>query len=144
MSVEENKKTLYRVFEEVWNKGNLDLIPDLVSPDYVGTHAQGVAKGHDGYEQMVKSMISFLPDLHYTVENVVGEGDILTAKVTYTGTIANGKIGDLDISGKKVKVTAVLINRYEDGKCIESENYSNPLNPLKQVGVTIPPEWGMG
>jgi predicted ester cyclase len=143
MSVEENKKTLQRNFDEIWNKRNLSLIPELVSPDYVGTNVFGVSKGHDGYEQMVKNSTTTMPDLLYTVDEVVGEGDTLMAKITLTGTYT-GKLGNLDISGKKIKGTTVLVNKYVDGKVKESTAYSNPLETLKQLGVTIPPEWGMG
>ena len=44
MSVEQNKATLYRNFDEIWNNRNLALIPELVSPDYVGTNVFGVTK----------------------------------------------------------------------------------------------------
>jgi predicted ester cyclase len=143
MSVEENKTTLQRNFDEIWNKRNLSLIPELVSQDYVGINAFGIFKGHDGYEQMVKTSITAMPDLHYTVDEVVGEGDRLMAKITITGTYT-GKMGNLNISGKKIKGTSILVNKYVGGKVQESTSYGNPLETLKQMGVTIPPEWGMG
>jgi len=144
MSVEKNKETLYRNFDEIWNNKNLSLIPELVSPDYVGTNVFGVVKGQDGFEQMVKSAITSIPDIHYTVDEVVGEGDTLMAKVTMTGTV-NGKIGNIEVSGKQIKGTNVFVNKYDaDGKVLETTVYGNPLVTLKQVGVTIPPEWGMG
>ena len=143
MSVEINKQTLYKAFDEIWNNRNLSLIPELVSPNYIGTNVFGVSQGQDGYEQMVKNSLAAMPDLHYTVDEVVGEGDTLMAKLTLTGTYT-GKLGNLDISGKKIKGTNVLVNKYVDGKVEESTSYGNPLETLKQLGVTIPPEWGMG
>ena len=142
MSVEENKATLRRAFEEIWNKKNLSLIPELVSPDYVGSNVFGVVKGQEEYEQMVKSATTNMPDIHYEVDEVVGEGDTLMAKVTMTGTY-NGKMGDLDISGKKIKATNVFVNKYENGKIRETTVYGNPLATLRQLDVPIPPEWGM-
>ena len=141
MSVEENKKLLYRNFEEIWDKKNYAIIPEVISPDYVGTNVYGVLKGQEAYEQMVKSATTSMPDIHYEVEEVVGEGDTLMAKITMTATV-NGKIGDLDISGKKIKMTNVFVNKYENGKIRESTVYGNPLEYLKQLGVPIPPEWG--
>ena len=143
MSVEENKATLHRSFDEVWNNRNFSLIPELVSPDYVGTNVFGVVKGVEAYEQMVKSQTTNMPDLKYTVGDVVGEGDTLMAEITITGTYT-GKLGGLDISGKKIKGKSVFVNKYVEGKVKESTVYSNPLETLKQLGVTIPPEWGMG
>lgn len=143
MSVEANKKTLYRSFNEIWNNRNFSLIPELISPDYVGTNARGVSKGQDGYEQMVKNSTTAMPDLRYTINEVIGEGDTLMAIITLTGTYT-GKMGDMDISGKKINVTNVFVNKYVDGKVKESTVYGNPLETLMQLGVTIPPEWGMG
>lgn len=143
MSVEENKVTLRRAFEEIWNKKNYSLIPELVSPDYVGTNVFGVVKGQEEYEQMVKSATTNMPDIHYEVDEVVGEGDTLMAKVTMTGTY-NGKLGDLDISGKRIQATNVFVNKYENGKIRETTVYGNPLATLRQLDVPIPPEWGMG
>jgi len=92
---------------------------------------------------MVKSATTSMPDIHYEIDEVVGEGDTLMATVTMTGTY-NGKIGDLEISGKKLKVTNVFVNKYENAKVRETTVYGNPLETLKQLGVPIPPEWGMG
>ena len=143
MSVEGNKASLLRNFEEIWNKKNLAMIPELISPEYIGINAYGVFKGQDGYEQMAKSQTANMPDLHYEVDEVVGEGDTLMAKLTVTGTYT-GKFAGADISSKKIKGSMVLVNKYKDGKCVESTAFSNPLELLKQVGATIPPEWGMG
>jgi predicted ester cyclase len=122
---------------------NFSLIPELIASDYVGTNVYGVFKGRDGYEQIIKTATANIPDIQYTVDEVIGEGDTLMAKVTMTGTI-NGKIGDLEISGKKIKTTSVFVNKYENGKIRESTVYGNPLEMLKQLEVPIPPEWGMG
>jgi len=143
MSVEENKTTLRRNFEEIWNKQNLSLIPELVSPNYLGINAQGVFKGLEGYTQLVKTGIANTPDLHYTVDEVVGEGDTIMAKVTMTGTFT-GKLAGINISGKKFKSTSVFVSKYENGKVRESIVYANPLETFKQLGIPMPPEWGMG
>ena len=45
MSVEENKASVRRVYEEVWNKGNMKVVPELVSPDYYFKNVQGEFKG---------------------------------------------------------------------------------------------------
>ena len=75
MSVEENKASVRRVYEEVWNKGNMEIVPELVSPDYYFRNVQGEFKGHEGYIQMVKSIRDAFPDVHYTIDDVMGEGD---------------------------------------------------------------------
>lgn len=137
MSVEENKATLRRVFEEVWNKGNLELIPELVAPDYVHRATQAEFKGHEGYKQMVTMVRNAFPDLHYTVEDVVGEGDKLAARLSWTGTF-KGKFQDIEPTGKQVNMTQALFNRYVDGKCVEAIPFRDSLIFYQQVGVSPP------
>jgi predicted ester cyclase len=139
VSVEENKKSCYRCFEEIWNQGDYSVIPEVISPDYVG----GDIKGLDGFEQMVKNSRSTMPDLHYTVDEVVGEGETLMLKLSLTGTYS-GKVANMDIEGKPLNISFVLVNRYKDGKCIEATSFVNVLDYLQQLGVPIPPEWGIG
>ena len=139
MSVEENKKSLYRCFEEVWNKRDLSVIPEVISPDFV----MGDVKGVDGFEQAVKNQIAVTPDFHTTIDEVIGEGDTLMLRITNSGHYT-GKLANIDISNKEYTNTLMLINRYKDGKCYESIAFSNPLLLAQQLGIPIPEEWGMG
>jgi predicted ester cyclase len=143
MSVEENKATLRRNFDEIWNKKNFSLIPDLVSPDYVGINFAGEFKGQDGYENMIKAQLANVPDMNVTIDEMVGEGDNLMAVVTTTGTYS-GQMGNSDASPKQFKYTYVLVNKYVDGKVQKATAYGNTLDLLRQLGATIPSEWGMG
>ena len=71
MSVEQNKATLRRMYEEVYNKGDLSLAPQLIAADY---HF-GDLKGPDGWKQAVTNWRSAFPDVHFTVDHAVGEED---------------------------------------------------------------------
>lgn len=139
MSVEENKKSLYRCFDEVWNKRDFSVIPEVISPDYAG----GEVKGLDGFEQMVKNSLATTPDIHSTIDEVIGEGDTLILRLTQTGHYT-GKVANVEISNKEYTATFFLTNRYKDGKCYESTAYVNPLPFAQQLGIPMPPEWGMG
>jgi predicted ester cyclase len=133
MSVEENKKSLTRCFEEVWNKGNYSLIPEFISPDYIYTN--GGDKGLEGFEQFVKNARTTFPDLHYTVDEMIGEGDTLAVRLTRTGTFL-GKMGDIEPTGKSINLTHVLISRFADGKCIETTSFHDMLDFSQQLGIT--------
>lgn len=125
MSVEENKKSCYRCFEEVWNKGDLSVIPEVIAPDYVGHNLQGGYNGLEGFEKLVKAYRTAVPDQHWTVDEVFGEGDKLAIRLTITGT-NTGKFGDTEPTGEAVNNVTLLVNRYVDGKCVESTPYSGP------------------
>ena len=135
MSVEENIKSCYRCFEEIWNKGDYSVIPEVMSPDYINTNSG--AKGLELFEQSVKNQRTAMPDMKYTVDEVFGEGDTLAVRLTLTGTFT-GKTGDTEPTGKSLNYKQVLINRYADGKCIEATNFSDSLSFYQQLGLPLP------
>ena len=122
MSVEENKKSCYRCFEEIWNKRDMSVIPEVIAPDYVGHNVPQEIQGLDGFEKMVKDALDSVPDLKVSVDDVFGEGDKLAIRITNTGT-ATRKVGNVE-PGQPVRMVTVLINRYVDGKCVESTPYA--------------------
>jgi predicted ester cyclase len=80
MSVEKNKALAHTLTEEVWNKGNLDIVDDLLSTDYVFHHPGGQdSHGPEEYKQMVNAVRSAFPDIHFSINDVIAEGD----KVAY-------------------------------------------------------------
>ncbi len=130
---EANKANELRLYEEVWNKGNFSLIPDLVSPDFI----TGDYKGHEGYRQLVNAYREPMPDLHIKIDEIVGEGDKVVYRLSGTGTYT-GKILGVDISGKKFSWTQAIFTRYKDGKVAEGLNISNVLETYQQAGITPP------
>jgi predicted SnoaL-like aldol condensation-catalyzing enzyme len=79
MSVEENKAAFRRIPEEVINSGNLDLADEVFAPDYVD-HAPvppGVPGGLEGFKAFFTMLRAAFPDLRYTVENILAEGEMV-------------------------------------------------------------------
>ncbi len=137
MSVEQNKATLKRLYDEAWNKGNLSVIPDLVSPDYLTHTAQRDFKGLQGYRDNVTSQRTNMPDLHFTIEEIVGEGDKLAYRITGHGTY-KGKIGDVDVTGKEFTYSQVLFAEYKDGRVAKAASTIDTLDLYRQAGVKPP------
>ena len=136
-AVEKNKASMHRCFEEVWNKGALAVIPEVISPDYVGQTAASTTRGLAAFEQSVRNGRAAMPDLHYAIDSVVGEGDTLAIRLTLTGTFT-GKMGDTAPTGKRLNLRMALFNRYADGKCIESIYPGNRQTANQQLGIPEP------
>ena len=119
MSVEENKKSAYRCFEELWNKRNLSLIPEVIAEDY----DDGNVKGVEGFKNLANNILTSIPDIHFVINDVFGEGDKLAISLTATGT-QTGKVGDTEPTGESINSEVVFINRYVDGKCVEATSYT--------------------
>lgn len=134
MSVEENKKAFYRAFEEIWNQGDYSVIPEVISPDYTNNYGH---KGLDEFEQLVKGSRTTFPDLHYSVDEIIGEGDTLAARLTLTGTFL-GKYGDIEPTGNSVNLTSAFICRFANGKCTETTVFSDSAVLYQQLGISPP------
>src|SRR5947209_9086824 len=104
MSAEDNAASFRRWIEEGWNRGNVDLVDELYSPDYV-THSVGpdLPPTREGLKMFIRALREGLPDLDCPVEDTIAEGDRVAGRFslrgTHTGTLlgipATGKTADV-------------------------------------------------
>ena len=137
MSVEENKTTLQRIYDELWNKGNTSVVPELISPDYLYRTPERDVKGPEGFSQMIRVWRTAFPDLLYTIDEVVGEGDRLAVRVSGRGTFT-GKLMDYEPTGKQVTWTQAIFYRYDNGKCVGAVSIWDSLLFYRQAGIEPP------
>jgi predicted ester cyclase len=87
MSAEDNKTTLRRYIEEVFNKGNLAVVDEIVSENYVVHTGLGMEiKGVDGVKEFVTMMRAGFPDLQGMIEHLAAEKDEVAYRLTWQGT----------------------------------------------------------
>jgi steroid delta-isomerase-like uncharacterized protein len=134
MSTEQNKANSRRVFDEVLNKGNLAVVDELFNADNVVHTPTGPVYGVEGYKQFVNMYLSAYPDLQFTIEDLLAEGDKVVARWTGTGT-HQGSLMGIPPTGKRVTVTGMNINRFENGKFLEVWLEFDGLGMLQQLGV---------
>ena len=139
MSIAENKIACKRLYEEVWNQGNLSIIPEVISPNHVAYTNEGVSTGFAQLEQMVNIFRAAMPDIHWNIDEMIGENDNLAIRLTVTGTFT-GMFGDIKPNGNKIDFQLVHINRYIDGKCVESTPFEDRIKLYSQLGLPIPEE----
>ena len=132
----ENKELTRRIFNEVWNQKKLGLIDELVSPDYVH-HDSGTATvqtGIDGYKQFVRLFLNAFPDIRFTIQDEISEGDEVVIRWTVTGT-HRGDLPDLPATGKTISLSGISIARFKDGKGVESWNNWDGLGMMQQLAA---------
>lgn len=140
MSVEENKENIRRHVDEIWHKHNLEAVDELIAGNYLLHNPQGEdITGRDGFRQLANNQITAVPDVHFTIENMIGEGDYVAVQYTATGTFTN-KMGDIEPTGKKFVQTQAIIYRLEGGKQAETWVYRDMLLMYQQLGIPIPQE----
>ncbi len=139
MSIEQNINVMQRCFNEVWNKGNLDAVPELVSDRYVSysTERGETGRGLSAFETNVKNWRAAMPDLHLAIDSVAAAGDWLETRLTLTGTLSGGSL-DGEALGKSVYHRFYVFSRYTDGKCVEATTCSDSASLASKTGMPNP------
>ena len=140
MSTEENKVLMRHFYEEVFNQKNLAAIDDFVAPTFVNHSASqlGLTAGDlEHVKQFVSMVVQTFPDLHYTVEDLLAEGDKIVARLTISGTQQGAFIG-IPPTGKHATIADIEIFRMTGGKAVETWVQADFLGLLQQLGV-VPP-----
>ena len=136
MSTEENKATTRHFFEEVFNRGNLLVVDELVSSNHVfhDPDFPEPIRGPEGFKQYVLLFRTAFPDFHLTLEDLIAEGEKVTVRFTSTGT-QQGELFGIAPTGKRSTVTGIVINHFVNGKYAQSWSNYDALGMLQQLGV---------
>jgi predicted ester cyclase len=132
---DQNKAQVRTLFEEGMNLGKWDVIDRLIAAEYVG--AQG-EKGPDAFKGVVRGLRNAFPDIHYTLDDVVAEGDSVATRWHWSGT-HTAAFRAFAPSHKPVSNTGTAIFRLRDGKIIGATIETDRLGFLQQIGV-VPPD----
>ncbi len=138
---EQNKAIVRRVFEELWNQGNLSVADQLFTPNYTDHDSSSPDFGHgpESERKRVALYRTAFPDLRLTIEDLIAEGDTVMARWSCHGT-HKGDLNGIAPTGKQFTISGVTIARFVNGKL--SEGYVNwdALGLMQQLGAV--PELG--
>ena len=135
MSTEENKALVRRFYEEVFNKKNLAAVDTFVDPQIIEHDLPpGLPAGSEGTRQFIGMYVAAFPDMHLTVEDIIAEGDEVTARFTIHGT-HGGELMGIPPTGKQVTTTGIQIVRVADSRIVENWVNFDALGMLQQLGV---------
>ncbi len=138
MSLDENKALVRRYIEEVYNKGNVAAIDELLAHDFVHHFLPpGMGTDRESYKQFAAMHHAAFPDFHITVEDMVAEGDKVVCRWSGRGT-HKGEFMRIAPTGKQVTERAMCLHRVEGGKVAESWVELDQLGMMQQLGV-VPP-----
>jgi steroid delta-isomerase-like uncharacterized protein len=136
MSTEHNKSCVRRFYEEVWNKGNLEVAEELAAPECVRHDPSGpMRSGPAGFQQTAAMLRTAFPDLQLSIDVMVAEADMVVARWTIRGT-QQGPLGPIPSTDKRVEFAGVNIFRLANGKIVEIWNHRDDLLLYQQLGVS--------
>ena len=136
MTKEENKATSRRFYEELFNRGNLAAAEEIVTADFV-LHDPNIPeqpRGPDGLKRFVAMYRDIFPDIEFTVEDQVAEGENTATRWVARGT-HQGELMGIAPTGKRVEVRAFTLHRFSGGKIAEDWAHYEALDVVRQLGV---------
>lgn len=138
---EDLKTKIYRIYEEAYTKGNLDVLEESTAAGYA-RHQPPMrdVKGLDAYKKFVADVRSAYSGFEISVDEIIVEGDTTVARITLRGK-HTGQAPTLQAppTGKQVTMMGCVVSHWEEGKIIEDWVYNDYLGLVQQFGVVPPP-----
>lgn len=114
-----NKALIRRVFEEIIPAGDTAAMREVMAPDFLDHDPlPGQPPGGAGGEHVVRTMHTAQPDLRFSIDDLLGEGDRVSIRWTLRGTNTGPMLGRPP-SGQPVDYAAIVIFRIADGRLAE-------------------------
>lgn len=133
--VERNKAVVRRFVEEVQNEKNPESYDDLNAPDFVNRSAPpGMPTDREGGKMFLWGFFAAFPDAHWTIDDMIAEGDQVVTKKTLTA-MHTGDFNNIPATGKRVTIQFVDILCLRDGQIVEHTLFMDQLAFLQQLGV---------
>ncbi|MCI0626006.1 MAG: ester cyclase [Acidobacteria bacterium] len=132
----DNRAIARRLNDEVWNRGNLSAIDEILATGYMhhDPASRNFGSGPVEYKKLVALYRSAFPDVLFTIENLVSEGDLVVTQWTARGT-QRGEVMGIAPTGRQVTVSGISIARVEQGRLAEQWVSWDALGMLRQLGV---------
>jgi predicted ester cyclase len=138
MSAQENKEKARRFMEEAFGGGKLEVVDEVLDADFVcydPNSEAGEVRGAETMKQEIEWFRSAVPDLTYTVEDQVAEGDQVVTRWKATGT-HQGEFFGVAPTGNRIEMSGIQIDRFdENGKMVEEWPEYDLLGAMKQMGA---------
>jgi steroid delta-isomerase-like uncharacterized protein len=136
VTAEANKRTMERFTREFLRTGDKALGAQFISPDILLHFAGQQFRGRDTYLGIVAANQAAFPDLVWTVNHMVADGDTVAIRYTMTGT-QRGTFAGVPASNKPVTAESMAFYRLVGGKIVEERAQLDMLSVFQQIG-TVP------
>jgi steroid delta-isomerase-like uncharacterized protein len=133
MSTDANKAIIREFFEQVWNQGDEAAIDRFIAENARGNDPDfGV--GREGFRRQWREWQEAFSDLHFAIEEIIAEGDIVAARWTLIGTQRGPFLG-IPPTGRTIRVGGMSMDRLQDGILVSGFDGWDNLGLRQQLGV---------
>ena len=137
MSPQDNKSLILRFVEEVQNQHKLELLEELVSPDYVDHSGRATPPNREGMKNFFELVFTAFPDARFEVHQQLSDGDKVMTHKTFHGT-HNGPFMGMPPTGKAVTFDVMDVFTVAAGKIAEHWAVADEMGLMQQLGA-VPP-----
>jgi steroid delta-isomerase-like uncharacterized protein len=135
---QDNATIIRRFADEVITQGKIDLAAQYVWEDVVEqVPLPGQGPGLDGLKDILRSMRAGFPDIIFSIQEQITEGDKVASRFEWSGT-HKGEFLGVPATDRSVKVWGVVIDRLENGRIRDTRIIMDTLGLMAQLGA-LPP-----
>lgn len=127
--------TVYRrLIEQGFEAGDVGIVPELLTEDFVEHQddGPGAPQGINAVTAKIQGLRRAFPDISYSIEDVVAQGDRVWARLRARGTNTGPFLGPA--TGKVIDIDVVDICRFRDGRIAEHWGVADRLASMEQIG----------
>lgn len=140
MSTEQNKQIVRRLYEEVINREQANVIEALYAADVViHDPFMGEAHGVEAFKALLGMFDVAFPHHRVAIDAIVAEGDMVSVLHTHTAT-HHGPFMGMPATGKTVVVPGIELFRLREGKVVEFWRKDDDVALLMQLGMLPTPQ----
>lgn len=136
---QDNSTIVRRFVEEVINQGKMDSAREFVWEDVVEqVPLPGQGPGLEGLKDILTAMRTAFPDIDFSVEEQISDGDKVVSRFEWTGTHRGAFLG-VPPTGRHVRVWGIVIDRLVEGRIKDTRIIMDTLGLMMQLGALPSP-----
>ena len=141
MSADTYRAVVQRLFDEVWEQGNVAAIDEIFAPEYIDHGAPpGIPnRGPENHKRLLAMLRSAFPDINNTLEEVIVEGNKVAFRNTLRGTHQGPFMGIAPTGRSFVQLQMHVVHFSGDNKMVEHWAARDDLGMMQQLGVIPTP-----
>lgn len=134
------KVKMRRILDEAFSKGDVDVLDELMTPDFVNHNAPpGMDTGIEGVKQVIRVERTGFPDMNVEIIRDFEDGDFVIQHVRCTGTHTGVAFG-VPPTGREVSWNEIHVAHVRDGRVCEHWACNDLHSVLMQIGKIEPPD----
>ena len=138
MTLEQNKATVRRLYDDIWNKRRLAVVDEIYSPGIVYRAPRQEVRGRDALKKLVQQYMNAFADSRMTFDRVLAEGDTVLLHWTFNG-VHKGELFGAAPTGRTLTLSGMTVDRLVEGKVVEEWEVFDELGLRQQIGLVPEP-----